>query len=300
MKFNTRRRFFLQSFASVVASSFAAPWAWAKAKPDLVLLAQDYTPGIDTSLYLVSEKYDGVRALWDGKILRFRSGRTIAAPDWFIAKLPATPLDGELWLARGEFDMLSGIVRRTRPMTDEWKRVNYMVFELPPTTTKTSNADSQASQKTFAQRAERLRGIVQTTGWPQLQVAEQIKITDEADLKTKLAEVVKNKGEGLMLHRADAPYSIGRSSVLLKLKPQLDEEALVTAHVPGKGKFEGILGALQLETPEGTRFKLGTGFTDAQRKSPPPVGSTVTYTYRDKTPTGVPRFASFLRMVDGV
>ena len=298
MKFNTSKRFLLQSFASVVASSLAAPWAWAKAKPDLVLLAQDYAPGIDTSQYLVSEKYDGVRAVWDGKILRFRSGRPIAAPEWFTAKLPATPLDGELWLARGEFDMLSGIVRRIKPMTDEWRRVNYMVFELPPLTTKTNNADSQAPQKTFAQRAERLRDIVQAAAWPQLQVAEQFKIADEAELKNKLAEVVKNKGEGLILHRADALYTIGRSPVLLKLKPQLDEEALVTAHVPGKGKFEGMLGALQLETPEGTRFKLGTGFTDAHRKSPPPVGSTVTYTYRDKTPTGVPRFASFLRMVE--
>ena len=300
MTFITDRRFLFQSFGSIVASALAAPWAWAKAKPDLVLLAQDYTPGIDTSQYLVSEKYDGVRALWDGKILRFRSGRAIAAPEWFTAKLPATPLDGELWLARGEFDMLSGIVRRTKPMTDEWKRVNYMVFELPPALVKTNTTGNLPPQKAFSQRAERLREIVQAAGWSQLQVAEQFKISDEAQLKIKLADVVKNKGEGLMLHRADAPYTIGRSPVLLKLKPQLDEEALVTAHVPGRGKFEGMLGALQVETPEGTRFKLGTGFTDAQRKSPPPVGSTVTYTYRDKTPTGVPRFASFLRTLESV
>ena len=300
MTFITDRRFLFQSFGSIVASALAAPWAWAKAKPDLVLLAQDYTPGIDTSQYLVSEKYDGVRALWDGKILRFRSGRAIAAPEWFTAKLPATPLDGELWLARGEFDMLSGIVRRTKPMTDEWKRVNYMVFELPPALVKTNTTGNLPPQKAFSQRAERLREIVQAAGWSQLQVAEQFKISDEAQLKIKLADVVKNKGEGLMLHRADAPYTVGRSPVLLKLKPQLDEEALVTAHVPGRGKFEGMLGALQVETPEGTRFKLGTGFTDAQRKSPPPVGSTVTYTYRDKTPTGVPRFASFLRTLESV
>lgn len=293
MTFIPSRRFLLQS----IASTLAAPWAWAKAKPDLVLLAQDYTPGIDTSLYLVSEKYDGVRALWDGKILRFRSGRTITAPEWFTAKLPRTPLDGELWLARGEFDMLSGIVRRTKPMSDEWKRVNYLVFELPPLTIKASGTDNLVPKNTFAQRAERLQQIVQAAAWPQLQLVEQFKISDEAALKTKLAEVVKTRGEGLVLHRADAAYTIGRSPVLLKLKPQLDEEALVTALVPGKGKYTGMLGALQVETPEGTRFKLGTGFSDEQRKNPPPVGSTVTYTYRDKTPLGVPRFASFLRVL---
>jgi DNA ligase 1 len=51
-----------------------------------------------------------------------------------------------------------------------------------------------------------------------------------------------------------------------------------------------------VETPEGVRFKLGTGLTDAQRKNPPAIGSVVTYRYRDVTPAGKPRFASFLRM----
>ncbi len=274
---------------------------WARAGNALVLLAQDYTPGIDPSLYLVSEKFDGVRALWDGKSLRFRSGRPIAAPEWFTAKLPTTALDGELWLARGEFDMLSGIVRRTVPKNDEWKRVNYLVFEQPQRTIKASGTDKISPvTSTFAQRAQNLRDVVQATAWPQLQAVVQFKVADEAELKSKLAEVVKNRGEGLVLHRADAHYTTGRSSVLLKLKPQLDEEALVTAHFSGKGKYAGMLGALQVETNEGTRFKLGTGFTDEQRKNPPPVGSTVTYTYRDKTPRGVPRFASFLRVLEEV
>lgn len=99
-----------------------------------------------------------------------------------------------------------------------------------------------------------------------------------------------------MLHRADAAWQTGRSDVLLKMKPQHDTEAVVVAHVPGKGKYEGMLGALVVETPEGRRFRLGTGFSDAQRKAPPPVGSTVTYRYRDVTANGVPRFASFLRV----
>ncbi|RZI96564.1 MAG: DNA ligase, partial [Rubrivivax sp.] len=53
-----------------------------------------------------------------------------------------------------------------------------------------------------------------------------------------------------------------------------------------------------LQTPEGLRFKLGTGFSDAQRRDPPPVGATVTYRYRDLTSSGKPRFASFLRVTD--
>ena len=286
-----------------MALALGAPLVFAKTKNNLVLLAQEYSPGVDLSLYLVSEKYDGVRALWDGKILRFRSGRTVTAPAWFTAKLPSIPLDGELWIARSEFDMISSIVRRTQPRNDEWKRVNYMVFELPPQPSiNTSGTDnpSPPAPTTFTQRAQRLREIVKSTAWPALQAVDQFTLADESALKTKLAQVVKNRGEGLMLHRADAPYITGRSPVLLKYKAQLDEEALVTAHVPGKGKYTGMLGALQVETLEGTRFKLGTGFSDEQRKTPPPIGSTVTYTYRDKTPYGVPRFASFLRVLEGL
>ena len=99
-----------------------------------------------------------------------------------------------------------------------------------------------------------------------------------------------------MLHRADAVWSAGRSDNLRKLKPLPDEEARVLAHLPGKGRHTGRMGALLLEMPGGQRFALGTGFTDAQRESPPALGAVVTYRYRERTPSGLPRFASFLRV----
>jgi DNA ligase-1 len=111
---------------------------------------------------------------------------------------------------------------------------------------------------------------------------------------------VQSGGEGLMLHLASAPYITGRSDVLLKLKATLDAEAIVLSHVAGKGKYAGMMGALWLQTPTGIRFKLGTGFSDAQRRNPPAIGSAVTYLYRDTTPTGKPRFASFLRVADSL
>jgi DNA ligase 1 len=255
----------------------------ALAKDTRALLAQDYKPGIDPSLYLISEKLDGVRALWDGKSLKFRSGQTISAPAWFTAKLPATPLDGELWLARGKFDELSGIVRKQQAIDEEWKRVNYMVFELP------------AGDGAFAQRSEKLKALVKQTNWPQLQWIEQFRLADEKALQAKLKQITAQGGEGLMLHQADAQVTQGRSAVLLKLKPISDAEGIVMAHIPGKGKYAGMLGALQIKTEDGQSVKIGTGFSDEQRKNPPAIGSTITYTYRDKTPSGKPRFASFLR-----
>ena len=257
-----------------------------------VLLANKAPAGIDPAPYWVSEKYDGVRAVWGGHgngsaddgVLRFRSGRPIAAPAWFLAKLPATALDGELWIGRGKFDVVSGAVRRSEPQDAEWKQVQFMVFELPN------------GEGAFTQRVAQLQGIAKDTGWPQLQAVEQTRVANHAALQVRLKSVTANGGEGLMLHLASASVASGRSVVLLKLKPVQDAEALVVGHVPGKGKYAGLLGALDVKTAGGQRFKLGTGLSDAQRQNPPPIGSTVTFTYRDVTPGGKPRFASFLRM----
>ena len=249
-----------------------------------LLLAHVASDNIDPAPFLISEKLDGVRAYWDGKTLRFRSGNAVNAPAWFTAKLPPQALDGELWLGRGRFEELSGVVRKETPDAAEWRQIKYMIFELP-------NAPGS-----FTQRYDAICDLVRQSNWLQLQVVEQFRIGDRAGLQRKLKQVVRDGGEGLMLHRADAPYVTGRSDVLLKLKPMLDSEAKVVGHIAGKGKFEGMLGSLEVETPEGKHFRIGTGFTDSVRKNPPAIGLTVTYQYRGLTKNGLPRFASFLRV----
>jgi len=87
-------------------------------------------------------------------------------------------------------------------------------------------------------------------------------------------------------------------AALLKLKPLHDAEAVVIGHVPGQGKHAGRLGALRVRNEDGAEFLIGTGFSDAQRAEPPPTGVLVTYTHRGSTASGVPRFASFLRVRD--
>lgn len=246
------------------------------------LLARNAPPGIDPRPYLVSEKVDGVRALWDGQTLKFRSGRPVAAPAWFLAALPKQPLDGELWMGRRSFDPLSAAVRRAEPVNAEWRLISYRVFELP------------AGEGDFERRAARLATLAGGVVMP----VEQRRLDSNAELRTMLKQVVDAGGEGLMLHRADAPLASGRSDLLLKLKPLADAEAVVVGHEAGKGRFAGQLGALEVQTPEGIRFKLGTGLSQAQRRNPPPIGSTITYRYRDLTPSGKPRFASFLRVAE--
>ena len=249
-----------------------------------LLLAERYAGNVDIRQYWVSEKLDGVRAHWDGKQLRFRSGNPIHAPDWFIAALPPQPLDGELWIARGTFEQLSGIVRRAIPDAAEWRQVRYMVFELPDV------------PGTFTERIGKLTALVTAAGVPWLHAIEQFRLPDDQALRRKLDAVVRGGGEGLMLHRADAPYETGRSPALLKVTPWLDAEARVVAHLPGKGKHAGRLGALRVAMPDGRQFSIGTGFSDAQRNDPPAIGTLVTYRYRELTRHGLPRFPRFLRV----
>jgi DNA ligase 1 len=280
---NLQRRWFPVRLLAVLGSLAYVPQLLAKT-PAGVLLARNAPADIDPTGYLVSEKFDGVRALWDGSTLRFRSGRAIAAPAWFTSKLPNLALDGELWLGRGQFDALSGIVRKAEPVDSEWQQVKYMLFELP-----------QAAG-TFAQRTAQLQTVARSAAWPALQAVEQRTLTSPAALQAQLKATVQAGGEGLMLHLADAPIATGRSDVLLKLKTLQDDEAIVVAHIAGKGKYSGMLGALEVKAANGQRFRLGTGLSDAQRQLPPAIGSTVTYSYRSLTPNGKPRFASFLRM----
>jgi len=274
---------FLPMAGLTAVASVQAAQTHADAEPAL-MLPKVWQLGHSPVGFLVSEKFDGVRAFWDGQKLRFRSGRLIAAPDWFTAALPKTALDGELWLARGQFDRLSATVRRSEPVDTQWREVRYLVFDAP------------GAAGTFAERIKSLAAVVQTAGQPWLQVVTQQRLDDAVALQAHLKQLVAEGGEGLVLHRANALWSPGRSDALLKLKPSPDEDAKVVAHLPGKGRHAGRLGALLLELPDGQRFALGTGLSDAQRDAPPAVGSVVTYRYRDRTLKGLPRFASFLRV----
>jgi DNA ligase-1 len=70
----------------------------------------------------------------------------------------------------------------------------------------------------------------------------------------------------------------------------------VIEHLPGAGRHKGRLGAVLVEMPDGTRFSVGTGFSDAERQSPPAIGCVITYRYQELSEAGVPRFPTFLRV----
>lgn len=252
-----------------------------------LMLSSVYPGSAPVTEYWVSEKLDGVRGHWDGKALWTRSGYRISSPVWFTRGWPAMQMDGELWIARNQFDALSAIVRTAEPDDTSWQRVNFMVFDLPD------------HAGPFDQRVQAMRDI-RAYSIPWLQPVRQSRVDNVEELDCWLAELVAANGEGLMLHHQDALYLPGRSQDLLKYKLHEDAEARVVGYTQGKGKYAGMVGALEVESEDGRRFRLGSGLTDADRAKPPPVGSWVTYRYSGLTSNGLPRFARFMRVRAGV
>ena len=260
----------------------------AKSAPSL-MLANVYREGMDLTNYWVSEKYDGVRGYWDGQQLLTRGGERVMAPAWFTAGWPQVPMDGELWAGRGKFAHAVSTVRQQTPDEDAWRALKFMVFDLP------------GQGGAFTERIPELEKRVLQINQPWVKPVAQRRVADHASLQRLLAKMVKDGGEGLMLHRGTSLYKGQRSDDLIKVKTHEDTEATVIGHVPGRGKYAGQLGALLVEMPAvggkpAQRFKLGSGFTNADRRLPPAIGSSVTYRFRGLNDSGLPRFASFVRL----
>ncbi len=248
-----------------------------------LLLAHPWENDTDLTGWWMSEKLDGVRAWWDGRQFLSRLGNVYHAPDWFVAGLPAVPLDGELWLDRKAFQRTVSIVRR-QDKSDHWRQIKYVMFDAP------------GVSGPFEERQKALAEMIRQHDPPFAKVLDQARCTGIKALKVELARVESLGGEGLMLREPGSQYEAGRSSTLLKVKTFHDAEGRVMEHLPGKGRHAGRLGAVVVELPDGQTFSVGTGFSDAQRQNPPAVGSTITYRYQELTDRGVPRFPSFVRL----
>lgn len=252
-----------------------------------VLLAESWDNAADLAGWWMSEKLDGVRAYWDGKQFLSRNGNLFHAPDWFLEGLPDHPLDGELWLDRKAFSRTISIVRR-QDKSDHWKQVRYVLFDAP------------AQGGPFEERLAFLADLVASRKPAFALALEHSLCRDVGHLRDELARVEALGGEGLMLRQPGSRYAAGRSATLLKVKTFHDAEAVVIGYEPGKGKHAGRTGALLVRLPDGHTFAVGTGMTDAERTTPPALGTTITFRYQEMTDAGVPRFPSYLgvRAVD--
>lgn len=259
------------------------------AAPPPLLLAQVWDNAADLRGWWMSEKLDGVRAWWDGRQFRSRQGNRFAAPAWFTEGLPDHPLDGEIWGGRQRFQHTVSVARRLDG-GEGWRDLRYMVFDRPA-------PDPGGAALPFEARVAELERWFAEGRAPYACLHPHVPCGGVEELRAELERVTAAGGEGLMLRRPGSRYEAGRSWTLLKVKRFYDAEARVVEHQPGMGKHEGRLGALIVEAgPPGARvrFAVGTGFTDAERAAPPPVGAWISFRYQELTDAGVPRFPCWI------
>lgn len=291
-------------------------------------------PYVDQRVYgwYVSEKLDGVRALWLPHTkdvpwcdeiatgLWSRDGKVYHAPDWWIDQLPNVPLDGELWTDRGSFQDIVSTVKKHEG-TYGWKDVKFMAFDMPVKmeagiinfrTKDVKIPELRLHPSISKPMIFRVANIVlnRLEHNRNFEVVKQTRLGHPDQLKDMLEEVVEKGGEGLMLRDPDSIWTQARVNTLLKVKPVKTMEVEVTGYYYGAGKYDGMMGALEVAIPHTNRlFKL-SGFTDEERKVPSngmpfsrslyddcmfKVGDRIQISYRELTRDGIPKEARYNR-----
>ncbi|MCD8213344.1 MAG: DNA ligase [Campylobacter sp.] len=241
----------------------------------------------NVSGWLMSEKFDGVRAYWDGRNLLSRNGKILNAPSEFTAYLPPFELDGELFSNRGEFEKIQSVVMDKTPDVNAWKEIKFYVFDVP------------GAQGGLLKRLEKLENFLLKNPAYQLRikVIKQIIIKDNAEPDAFLNDVIKRGGEGVVVREPNVPYERNRSQNALKLKKFHDAECETIAINNGNGKYKNLMGSVTCkDLKSGKIFKIGSGFSDAVRANPPKIGEIITYKFQNLTANGLPRFPVFLRI----
>ena len=245
------------------------------------------------SLYVMSEKLDGVRALWDGRTLKTRKNYTIKTPKFFTQNFPPFALDGELFIDRTQFNELSALINKDEPSDKLWQSVTYNVFDVP--NSAQTNLLARLSELESFLNAQKKSGVKNA----HLKIIPQIRIKNEKHLQDYYKKVLEKGGEGLVVRLENAPYETKRSANALKMKPWSDKECKIIGYTQGRGKYEKAVGAILCEDLETKKhFKIGTGFKDAFRFNPPPLHTIITYKFNGYTKKGLPKFPVFLRVRD--
>lgn len=162
------------------------------------MLAKRFTTGNPTG-WLVSEKFDGWRAMWDGSEFVSREGNVFPAPASIRSAMPSVALDGELYVGRGQLGKVAGAVRSAG-----WAGMSFCVFDAP---------------EHGGTASERVAWLSTLSLPPFCNLVEHVRCKSYAHLEAMFDLVLGTGGEGLMLRDPSARYEVGRSSALLKVKP---------------------------------------------------------------------------------
>lgn len=240
--------------------------------------------------YAISEKFDGVRGIWDGKEMFSKNGKKLAIPPCFAEKLAILELkdgefvEGELWADYGKFAEVSSLARRKNPTCAEFESVKYLIF----------NAQLNESSD-FLANLSKIQSILESHKTPQIRTITQHKFSSSKELQDFFDAVVAKGGEGVILRDSHTAF---------KLKAQHDAECKIIDYTRGKGRLSGKVGAIVCESladknagiKNGIIFRIGSGLSDEMRTNPPKIGTIITYKFSSVSKNGVPLHTRFWRV----
>lgn len=240
--------------------------------------------------YAISEKFDGVRGIWDGKEMFSKNGKKLAIPLCFAEKLAILELkdgefvEGELWADYGKFAEVSSLARRKNPTCAEFESVKYLIF----------NAQLNESSD-FLANLSKIQSILESHKTPQIRTITQHKFSSSKELQDFFDAVVAKGGEGVILRNSHTAF---------KLKAQHDAECKIIDYTRGKGRLSGKVGAIVCESladknsgiKNGIIFRIGSGLSDEMRENPPKIGTIITYKFSGVSKNSVPLHTRFWRV----
>nr|QDY51674.1 hypothetical protein 1_59 [Mimiviridae sp. ChoanoV1] len=244
--------------------------------------------------WFLSEKYDGYRAIWDGKNFRSRNNNIYNVPEKFSRWLPpGIALDGELFLGRDKFQKC-GIFRKKIPIEEEWKDVKYQIFDAP------EHTGLFEERQEFIEKIILERNKCFTDSKSPLILTKQTEVKSEEQVEKEFENLISKGGEGIMLRAPKSPYEGKRTSHLLKYKKLYDAECKIIGYKNGSGKYKNMLGAFKCSLAKNSKIKFDiSGMNDKIRKNyleTHPIGTIVTFTYMGFSDSGVPRHPQYLRI----
>jgi DNA ligase-1 len=248
----------------------------------------------------VSEKLDGVRALWCPEREGFfsRSNKPLHVPPSWIEMMQdvGERLDGEFFLDRGEFQACVSAVRKKAPTDADFRGIRYVVFDCI--------TEGNHNKRLAAAIAALLDADIDIKGTGKVWVLKHYTVQDMDTIDQMYRTVTKKGGEGLMFRNPAAGYEMKRTGNLLKWKPSIDGTAIVTGMVEGEGKHVGRMGKLVcIDDENGACFGCGTGFSDAERQEwwdgGDPKGVSIRWRAMERTKDGVPRHPVYICINEG-
>lgn len=228
--------------------------------------------------WFASEKFNGQRAFWDGRMLLSSYGNRIYAPDWWIKQwIRGYPgwLDGELYIGVGQLEQLRSIVGRTVNLIPErWDSVRYMIFDAPM----------------VGQPFNPHHEMINVAHTPLMSWEQCCNMRDR---------VLAFGGEGLMLRRRGSYWVGERTRSLVKIKKRMVGSGIVIGHNPGRKKYSGMVGSLQVRDAAGREFVV-SGLRDAERHGTAfGIGTPIQYWFLEYTAKNdIPKEARIYRGTD--